>query len=610
MSTPVFDVIVVGGGHAGCEAASASVRLGCSTCLVTQNEADLGRMSCNPAIGGLAKGHLVREIDALGGIMGKITDRSAIQTRMLNHSKGPAVWAPRAQCDRALYTEIMRRELKDTPNLTIYEGEVTGLRTGREEVKGVLIRGGEELRTERVILCGGTFWNGIIHIGEWSTPAGRIDEPPAVGLSDTLAQIGLRRIRLKTGTPPRIDGRTIDFDRIERQDGDEEPIFFSHEPPLERLPQRPCYLTYSSRKTHEILRSGLDRSPLYTGRIKGVGPRYCPSIEDKIVRFADKDRHQLFIEPEGLDTDEYYINGFATSLPEDVQIQALRTVPGLERVEMNRPGYAVEYDVFPAEQLFPSLECRLLRNLYLAGQINGTSGYEEAAAQGFMAGINAARSLQGKRPIILGRDQAYIGVLIDDLITKIPEEPYRMFTSRAEFRLLLRQDNAMQRLLQVAEAIGLLSDESLAEVHASVNAREDILTGLNMTKVRFDGNRINAALLLRRPEIKLEDLIVDEAFPNQFRELVKQHPVPAFHAEVEIKYEGYLARQRAQVESFRKMEDFKLPVEIDYTSIRALSMEARNTLDRIRPATLGQASRIPGVRASDLSVLMVVLARR
>ncbi len=605
-----IDVVVVGGGHAGCEAASAAARIGCRTLLVTQKEADLGRMSCNPAVGGLAKGHLVKEIDALGGIMGRITDRTSIQTRMLNRSKGPAVWSPRAQCDRSLYCEEIRSELRATHNLEIVEDEVTGLVVGNGEVRGVILKGREELPAGCVVLCGGTFWNGIIHIGEWSAPAGRIDEPPAVGLSDQLAEFGLRRIRLKTGTPPRLDGRSIDFDRLERQDGDPEPIQFSHVQQNRKLPQRPCYLAYSNSHTHEILKGGLDRSPLYTGRIKGVGPRYCPSIEDKIVRFSDKDRHQLFIEPEGLDTDEYYINGFATSLPEDVQIQALRTVAGLEDVTMSRPGYAVEYDVFPAEQLLPALECRMLKNLYLAGQINGTSGYEEAAAQGFMAGVNAARLLQDKEPVILSRDQAYIGVLIDDLITKIPEEPYRMFTSRAEYRLLLRQDNAMQRLVDVAEEIGLLPSSTIADVRAGLGVQGDISAGLQAARVSHEGNRVNAAALLRRPEITLSDLLPKEGFPADLADLITRHNLPAFQAETEIKYEGYLARQRSQIETFAKMEKFHLPDGIDYVSIGALSTESRHALNRIRPATLGQASRIPGVRASDVAVLMVLLARK
>ncbi len=604
-----YDIIIVGGGHAGCEAASAAARLGCSVLLVTQDTKALARMSCNPAIGGLAKGHLVREIDALGGIMGKIADRTAIQTRMLNRSKGPAVWSPRAQCDRKRYTDVMTEVMMSTPGLEIMEGEATALLTSDSAAVGVKIRDGREYAGKRIVLVGGTFWNGLIHIGERSEPAGRISESPAVGLSDHLAQLGLRRLRFKTGTPPRLDGDTIDFARTERQDGDPEPVWFSYPPPDQRLPQRPCYLTYSNPKTHEILRSGLDRSPLYSGRIKGIGPRYCPSIEDKIVRFSDRDRHQLFLEPEGLDTGEYYLNGFSTSLPEEIQAAALRTIPGLEEVKMNRPGYAVEYDVFPADQVEHSLECRKIKNLYLAGQINGTSGYEEAAAQGLMAGINAARSFQGKVPIVLGRDQAYIGVLIDDLITKVPDEPYRMFTSRAEFRLLLRQDNARQRLLEVSREIGLQAPEILDGVADEIAAQRQIKAILDREKVRLDGDNIPAVQYLRRPEVGMAQLVAHDSTSDELRITIGNYPEAAFQAELEIKYDGYLTRQQAQVEAFRRMESLRLASKLDYSSMSALSAEARIVLDKKRPATLGQASRLPGVRASDIAVLMVLLKR-
>jgi tRNA uridine 5-carboxymethylaminomethyl modification enzyme len=606
-SSSKYDVIVVGGGHAGCEAASACARLGCSTLLLTQDPQALARMSCNPAVGGLAKGHLVREIDALGGLMGIVTDRTSIQSRMLNRSKGPAVWSPRAQCDRRLYTEVMRQMIATTPGITIKPGEAIQFIRNTDQVVGICTANGEEYIGARVILVGGTFWNGLIHIGTWSTPAGRIHEAPAVGLSDDLADMGLRRLRFKTGTPPRLDGKSINFAVTERQDGDPEPVWFSDPPPDKRLPQLPCWLTYSNSRTHDILRSGLDRSPLYTGRIKGTGPRYCPSIEDKIVRFADRDRHQLFLEPEGLDTDEYYLNGFSTSLPEEIQFAALRTVLGLEEVTMNRPGYAVEYDVFPADQLLPSLECRAWKHLYLAGQINGTSGYEEAAAQGLMAGINAARSLQGKEPVILGRDQAYIGVLIDDLITKVPQEPYRMFTSRAEFRLLLRQDNARERLLSVIREVGLQPLEAISKIEAGLEQKGCILAKLKTDRVRLEGETIPAVQYLRRPEVSLSDVSLEVVWAPDLLEMIQQNPSAAFQAELEIKYDGYLARQQAHVEAFRRLETRRLPEGMDYTAIGALSSEARQVLSRQRPATLGQASRLPGVRHSDIAVLMVML---
>ncbi|MCX6640591.1 MAG: tRNA uridine-5-carboxymethylaminomethyl(34) synthesis enzyme MnmG [bacterium] len=604
-----YDLIVVGGGHAGCEAAGAGARLGLHTLLISQDLAQLARMSCNPAIGGLAKGHLVREIDALGGIMGVMTDKAAIQSRMLNRSKGAAVWSPRAQCDRYLYTDYMIEVLRSIPGLNLEAGEVIDLLISESTVTGVKLRSGEKIGAKCVILCGGTFWNGVIHIGEWSTAAGRISEPPALGLSDRLSELGLRRLRFKTGTPPRLDGKTIDFSRMDRQDGDADPVYFSGSPPAQRLPQQPCFLTYSNSQTHDILRSALDRSPLYTGRIKGTGPRYCPSIEDKIVRFAQRDRHQLFLEPEGLTTDEYYPNGFSTSLPEDVQIKALRTVTGLEDVVMNRPGYAVEYDVFATDQIYLSLECRLIKNLYLAGQINGTSGYEEAASQGLMAGINAARSIQGKEPIVLGRDQAYIGVLIDDLITKVPEEPYRMFTSRSEFRLLLRQDNAGERLLNVSKEIGLASPEAIRRVEASIAIKLGLLARLQKTKVRLEDESVPASIFLRRPEVTLNGMIGDGILPEDLVALLAVNRETSFQVEIEVKYDGYLSRERLQAESFRRLEDTRIPDWINYGAIKALSAEAKLVLTRTRPATLGQAKRLSGVRSSDLALILVMLKR-
>jgi len=602
-----FDVIVVGGGHAGCEAVSATARIGCRTVLITQDASRLALMSCNPAIGGLAKGHLVREIDALGGIMGEITDRSSIQCRMLNRSKGPAVWSPRVQCDRSLYNKEMVEKISTTTNLEIMEGEAVDLLIESGKSLGVVLKSGEEIAGDRTILCGGTFWNAVIHVGIWSTPAGRIYEDPAIGISERLEKEGFKRIRLKTGTPPRLDGNSINFSKLERQDSDPEPIWFSQNHPEKQLSQVACYLAYTNEKTHKTLETGLDRSPLYTGRIAGIGPRYCPSIEDKIVRFADKERHQLFLEPEGLNTTEYYINGFSTSLPEDVQEKALKTIPGLEEVRVNRPGYAVEYDAFPANQLKSSLETKLIGHLYFAGQVNGTSGYEEAAAQGLIAGINAARSLAGKDPIVLGRDQAYTGVLIDDLITKVPVEPYRMFTSRAEFRLLLRQDNAHLRLCEIAKDIGLKSPVDLEAIDAEKTAIKTLLRHLQKTRIKMYEMTQSVSHFLKRPEVTISDLITANILPDTLISEVENNPGAAWQAELEIKYEGYLNRQRSQVETFRKMEDVRLKPYFDYHDIKALSNEAKSVLKEVQPATLGQASRLPGVRSADIAVLMVFI---
>lgn len=622
---PEYDVIVVGGGHAGCEAALAAAKMGSSVLLVTMNLQNIAQMSCNPAMGGVAKGQIVREIDALGGGSGIVTDKSAIQFKMLNLSKGPAMWSPRTQNDRMRFAEEWRLQLERIENVHFWQDMVNGLLIEDGKLKGVKTVIGMEIKSKAVVLTNGTFLNGLIHLGEKNFSGGRSGEGASYGITEQLIDLGFETGRMKTGTPPRVDGRSLDYSKMEEQPGDEIPSKFSYSDETVELPkQRSCHITYTNEKTHDILRGGFDRSPMFNGSIKSKGPRYCPSIEDKINRFAERDRHQIFVEPEGWDTVEIYVNGFSTSLPEDVQYEALKTIPGFENVKMFRPGYAIEYDYFPPTQLTHSLETKLVDNLFFAGQINGTTGYEEAASQGLMAGINAHLKLNKKEPFILTRSDAYIGVLIDDLITKGTKEPYRMFTSRAEFRILLRQDNADLRLTHLGYKIGLASQTQKDKVDLKIRLTNEIKTVLK--KVSVSPEEVNdlfiekgssvikqkqkAGTLLLRPHITLKDLRKCSEFLDKKLKAISDDAIDAFmQAEIQIKYDGYISREQDNAIKMNRLEDVKIPPTTDFSTLSSLSAEAVEKLTAIKPVTIGQASRISGVSPSDISILLVYLGR-
>ncbi|TAN43041.1 MAG: tRNA uridine-5-carboxymethylaminomethyl(34) synthesis enzyme MnmG [Nitrospirae bacterium] len=613
-----YDIIVVGAGHAGCEAALAAARMGLHTCLFTINLDTIAHLSCNPAIGGLAKGHLVREIDALGGEMAKVTDKAGIQFRMLNLSKGPAVWALRAQADRALYKTAMRIALENQKNLTIKQGMVERLVANDQKISGVVTTLGVLYGARAVVVTAGTFLKGLIHIGLDSFQSGRAGEFPSIGLSDSLRDLGLNMGRLKTGTPPRLDAKTIDFSKTVPQWGDDPPVPFSYSTEKITTLQLPCYMTYTNKTTHEIIRGGLDRSPLYSGRIKGIGPRYCPSIEDKVVRFADRERHQIFLEPEGLETKEYYANGISTSLPYDVQVRLVKSIEGLENAEIMRPAYAIEYDfVFPT-QLRHSLETKTIEGLFLGGQINGTSGYEEAAAQGLIAGINAARKIKELEPLVLGRDEAYIGVLIDDLVTKGTTEPYRMFTSRAEYRLLLRHDNADFRLMEKGHAIGLVTDDSFKRFDEKKIALQKELSRLKTVRLKPSENVNNALSAAGTSAItentSLEKILKRPEIDYSFIQAFSPAPIAisaqlARLVEINVKYEGYIQKQLETAGKSHKIEACKIPTDFDYKNIPGLSREVVQKLTEIGPETLGQAGRIPGITPAAVSILHVAVEK-
>ncbi|MEX2591390.1 MAG: tRNA uridine-5-carboxymethylaminomethyl(34) synthesis enzyme MnmG [Anditalea sp.] len=619
---PIYDVVVVGAGHAGCEAAHAAAKMGSKVLLCTMNMNTIAQMSCNPAMGGVAKGQIVREVDALGGMSGIISDKSMLQFRMLNRSKGPAMWSPRTQNDRMRFAEEWRLALEATPNVDFWQEMVTGIIVKKNQVVGVKTGMGISIEAKSVVLTNGTFLNGIIHIGEKKLGGGRTGEPAAKGITAQLLELGFEAGRMKTGTPPRVDGRSLDYSKMEVQHGDEKPEKFSYSEETKPLKeQRTCWITYTNKEVHQTLETGFDRSPMFNGRIQGLGPRYCPSIEDKINRFADRERHQIFVEPEGWNTIEMYVNGFSTSLPEDVQYKAIRKIAGFEQAKMFRPGYAIEYDYFPPTQLKLTLETQLIGNLFFAGQINGTTGYEEAASQGLVAGINAHNKVSEKDPFLLKRSDAYIGVLIDDLINKGTDEPYRMFTSRAEFRLLLRQDNADLRLTALGHTLGLASNSRMENM---LNKKKDVATLINdLKQKKLDPQVINSGLehhqtaaikekitiekLLKRPQLGIFSIMdMDKELENSLSKYSKE---VLEQAEIQIKYESYIEKEQQLVNKMNNMENFSIPISFDYLSITALSAEGKQKLSKVKPETLGQASRISGVTPADLSVLTVYLGR-
>lgn len=619
-----YDIIVIGGGHAGCEAASAAARMECRTLLITMDMTKFAQMSCNPAVGGVAKGQIVREIDALGGQMGIITDRSTIQFRMLNRSKGPAMWSPRAQCDKMLFSKLWRETLDNTPNLYLWQDSVTELKIDEGKVTGIKTRMGVEFSAKAVILTAGTFLEGLMHIGYSHAEGGRAGDAASHGLSAQLRSLGFEVGRMKTGTPARLDARTIDFEQLTQQPGDDVPCKFSYSNETEAVKkQLPCYLVYTSQEVHDILRSGFDASPLFNGTIKGIGPRYCPSIEDKLRTFSEKNEHQLFLEPEGFETNEYYLNGFSSSLPWEVQVAALQKIKGLEHVHIYRPGYAIEYDYFPPTQLYHTLETKLINGLYFAGQVNGTTGYEEAGAQGLMAGINAVMKLRGEEPVILRRDESYIGVLIDDLVTKGVDEPYRMFTSRAEYRILLRQDNADVRLTPIGYKIGLASEKRYRTMEEKKSSVESLISFLRRESVTpadlqdyfksidstplTQGRKLYDVLLRNKVTLAglaehlpgLQDYLTEKQCSDEVIE----------EAEIKIKYHGYIERERHIADKMVRLENISIRPDFDFNSLHGLSIEARQKLTRIKPSTIGQASRIPGVSPADINVLLVYFGR-
>lgn len=620
MISEIYDVIVVGAGHAGCEAAAAAANLGSKTLLITMNMQTIGQMSCNPAMGGIAKGQIVREIDAMGGYSGIVADKSAIQFKMLNLSKGPAMWSPRTQNDRMLFAEEWRLALENTPNLDFFQDMVKQLIVENNKVAGVVTSLGIEIKAKSVVLTNGTFLNGLIHVGDKQLGGGRMGEPRAFGITEQLVTLGFEAGRMKTGTPPRVDGRSLDYSKMEEQKGDENPHKFSYLDTPKLTKQLSCHIVYTNETVHDILREGFDRSPMFNGTIQSLGPRYCPSIEDKINRFAERNRHQLFVEPEGWKTVEIYVNGFSSSLPEDVQIKAMKHIPGFENVKVFRPGYAIEYDYFPPTQLKHTLETKLIDNLYFAGQINGTTGYEEAAGQGLIAGINAHNKVHEKGDFILNRDEAYIGVLIDDLITKGTEEPYRMFTSRAEYRLLLRQDNADIRLTEKAYQLGLAKEDRLRRVETKISESQSLEDFLRETSLKpgiinpvlesIESSPVDqayrAAQILTRPNMtleKLDEIDFIKEVSTQYNDEVREQ------AEINIKYKGYIEKEKENVAKLNRLENIKIPEDFDYTKLSSLSAEAKQKMSNVRPKTIAQAGRISGVSPADINVLLVYLGR-